>query len=235
MPLAPTRRDAEGAAGYKEAPRSDGTGNLSARVKTGKRTQLNPGSAGLQPGPALRKRTPTRGLPPEGLPRPHIWGRRSTRLGRLETAAVIIGKTTHCEMQGYGVGMLILNADGGCWPNPGPATYAFIAKKDGVEVHRSVGMIESATNNIAEWRGALAALNYAIGYTIAYPMEEIELRMDSQLVVHQLNGRWRVKNEGLKPLAAEGQRLLTALREQGVRPIVRWIPRAQNTEADALT
>ena len=132
--------------------------------------------------------------------------------------------------------MLILNADGGCFPNPGQGSYGFVAKRDGRVLYRKSEQIGYATNNIAEWRGALAALDYAIGYTIAYQDERaVTLLMDSQLVVHQLTGRWRTKNAGLKPLQIEGAKRVQALREQGVTVTVRWVPRAHNHEADALT
>lgn len=127
---------------------------------------------------------------------------------------------------------LVLYADGGCWPNPGPGTFGVVVKRDGVVVCRLKKRIGPATCNIAEWRGALAALDYALA---AAGRETIELRMDSQLVVHQLNGRWGVKNEGLKPLVAEGHRRLSRLRDGGRDVRIRWVPREQNTEADALT
>lgn len=129
--------------------------------------------------------------------------------------------------------MLILNADGGCWPNPGVGTFGVVAKVNGKTICRMRKRIGHATNNIAEWCGALAALDYALVQGRRYP--SVELRMDSQLVVHQLNGRWRVKHEGLKPLAEEGRARLARLRSFGVQVRVQWVPRGQNKEADALT
>lgn len=129
--------------------------------------------------------------------------------------------------------MLILNADGGCNPNPGPATFGVVAKVNGKVICRMRKRIGQATNNIAEWRGALAALDFALVQGRRYP--SVELRMDSQLVVHQLNGRWRVKHEGLQPLAAEGKAMLARLRSFGVQVRVQWVPRRENAAADALT
>lgn len=129
---------------------------------------------------------------------------------------------------------MILNADGGCHPNPGRGRYGFIAKHNGVVVFRKSVKIGQATCNIAEWRGALAALEYGLAFTGTQP-EPVELRMDSQLVVHQLNGVWKTKHKGLQPLQQYGQRLLTLFRERGVPLMIRWVPREDNQEADALT
>lgn len=130
---------------------------------------------------------------------------------------------------------LVFYADGGCWPNPGPARYGVVVTLDGTVIDRLQKAIGPSTNNVAEWRGALAALEYAIGYTIAYPERAMELRMDSQLVVNQLTGRYKAHAAHLKPLVVEGHALIGALRDQGVTVAIRWIPREQNTEADALT
>jgi probable phosphoglycerate mutase len=131
--------------------------------------------------------------------------------------------------------MLLLHADGGCHPNPGQARYGVVARANGQIVDRLSRSIGHATNNVAEWRGAIAALDYAVGYTIAYPERRVELRMDSQLVVRQLTGRYKVKHLNLKPLAKQARDLMVALTDQGVLITVVWVPREQNTEADALT
>jgi probable phosphoglycerate mutase len=88
--------------------------------------------------------------------------------------------------------------------------------------------IGQATSNIAEWHGAIKALGLALISTD----QDVELRMDSRLVVQQLLGAWRVKNEGLKPLAAEGKRLRDALLKRGVRLKIKWVPREKNECAD---
>ncbi len=126
---------------------------------------------------------------------------------------------------------LILYADGGCWPNPGPGTFGVVAEVDGRVVCRMSKAIGPATCNIAEWRGAIAALSYA---KAQQQYDDIELRMDSQLVVNQLNGRWRVKNAGLRDVAAEGRRLFLELNLSPCQCIARWVPRHQNAEADRL-
>lgn len=126
---------------------------------------------------------------------------------------------------------LILYADGGCFPNPGNGTFGVVAKINDETLATISERIGHATNNIAEWRGAIAALQYALDTRAM----NVELCMDSKLVVEQVNGRWKVKNAGLKPLAAQGKGLLSDLRQRGVVINVRWVPREQNTEADELT
>ncbi len=131
--------------------------------------------------------------------------------------------------------MLILKADGGCNPNPGEGRIGVVAYEDGRIVWQLSRPIGPATNNIAEWKAALAALHYVYGFPFAGMDRRVELRMDSQLVILQLTGQWRTKNAGLKPLMAEGQQLMAELRAKGCPVQVRWVPRAENTDADALT
>ncbi len=122
---------------------------------------------------------------------------------------------------------LIAWADGASRGNPGPAAYGYVlTKPDGGEVEAGGAAIGRATNNIAEYRGAIAALEAAQrrGAT------ELELRLDSELIVRQIQGRYRVKNAALKPLHAN----LKALSEAFPNFAIRHVPRAQNARADAL-
>ena len=122
---------------------------------------------------------------------------------------------------------LIVYADGASRGNPGAASIgASVQDEEGVElatVSRTLGI---ATNNQAEYRAAIAGVQEArrLGATA------IELRMDSELVIRQLLGQYRVKNVGLKPLFAALQAELDALGPYTLR----HVPRAQNTRADAL-
>ena len=83
-----------------------------------------------------------------------------------------------------------------------------------------------ATNNVAEYRGLLLGLERAraLGAT------EVEVINDSELVAHQVNGRYKVKHPDMKPLHAEALAALREFERWSVRPV----PRAQNAEADAL-
>jgi probable phosphoglycerate mutase len=124
---------------------------------------------------------------------------------------------------------LIVEADGGSRGNPGPAGYgAVVRDADTGEIVRSAARaLGTATNNVAEYEGLLAGLRAAIEVD---PNADVDVRMDSKLVVEQMSGNWKVKHEGLRPLASEAASLVRSL--GAVR--FRWIPREQNRDADRL-
>ncbi|MBP2473888.1 putative phosphoglycerate mutase [Crossiella equi] len=122
---------------------------------------------------------------------------------------------------------VLVEADGGSRGNPGPAGCGAVVKAaDGTVLAERAEGIGEATNNVAEYRGLLAGLRAAadLGAT------EVEVRMDSKLVVEQLSGRWKIKHPGLAPLAREAWDLAKAF----TRVTYTWIPRAQNADADRL-
>ena len=121
-----------------------------------------------------------------------------------------------------------IEADGGSRGNPGPAGYGAVvldASTGAVLAERAAG-IGRATNNVAEYRGLIAGLTAAVEVGAG----DVEVRMDSKLVVEQMSGRWQVKHPDMKPLAREAAALVAQL------PRVRfsWIPREQNKHADRL-
>lgn len=123
---------------------------------------------------------------------------------------------------------VVVEADGGSRGNPGPAGYGAVvldAVTGQTLAERAAG-IGTATNNVAEYAGLIAGLTAALEFEPA----EVEVRMDSKLVVQQMSGRWKVKHPSMIPLASEAAELVRAL------PRVRfsWIPRARNTHADRL-
>jgi probable phosphoglycerate mutase len=123
---------------------------------------------------------------------------------------------------------LVIEADGGSRGNPGPAGYGAVVRDavtGQVLAERAVA-IGTATNNVAEYGGLIAGLRAALDLDPA----EVEVRMDSKLVVEQMSGRWQVKHPSMKPLAREAAGLVAQL------PRVRfsWIPREQNKHADRL-
>ncbi|MBQ1025465.1 bifunctional RNase H/acid phosphatase [Micromonospora sp. C95] len=123
---------------------------------------------------------------------------------------------------------VLVEADGGSRGNPGPAGYGAVlrdAATGEVLAERSEA-IGTATNNVAEYRGLIAGLAAAV----ELGADEVEVRMDSKLVVEQMCGRWQIKHPGLRPLAAEAAQLVG--RFSAVR--FGWIPRDRNTHADAL-
>src|SRR4051795_8420379 len=123
---------------------------------------------------------------------------------------------------------LLIEADGGSRGNPGPAGYGAVVRDGltGEVLAERAAALGVATNNVAEYGGLIAGLRAALEFDPA----EVEVRMDSKLVVEQMSGRWQVKHEGLRPLAREAAGLIAQL------PQVRfsWIPREKNKHADRL-
>jgi len=123
---------------------------------------------------------------------------------------------------------IIIEADGGSRGNPGPAGSGavLIDSISGSILAEIALFIGVATNNVAEYRAVLAAIEVA--NEIA-PDASVLVRMDSKLVVEQMSGRWKVKNEGMQDLSAAMKSAI------GARKVVfEWIPREQNVRADAL-
>ena len=122
---------------------------------------------------------------------------------------------------------VVIHSDGVSRNNPGPAAIgATIKDEQGrllATISRSIGR---ATNNQAEYRAVIAALEKAI----KLGARQIELNLDSELVVRQVTGRYRVKNEALKPLFGRVKELLGSLEGFSIR----HIHRRQNQEADRL-
>ncbi|UZJ23620.1 bifunctional RNase H/acid phosphatase [Rhodococcus antarcticus] len=123
---------------------------------------------------------------------------------------------------------VVVEADGGSRGNPGPAGYGavvFSADRSEVLAERAEG-IGRATNNVAEYGGLIAGLTAAA----ELGADEVDVRMDSKLVVEQVSGRWKVKHPDMVPLAREAQALVRGF----ARVSLEWIPRAQNAHADRL-
>ena len=122
---------------------------------------------------------------------------------------------------------LVLHVDGGARGNPGPAAIGVVASApDGEVVAEVAERIGVATNNVAEYRALLRGLRLAA----QLGAREIEVINDSELVAHQLNGRYKVKHPSMRPLYEQAK---AALRDfEHVR--IRSVPRAQNARADAL-
>jgi ribonuclease HI len=124
-------------------------------------------------------------------------------------------------------GTWVVYTDGASRGNPGPAAIgAVIIDPGGQPVHRVSQRIGHATNNVAEYRAAIAGLEAAL----ALAARRVELRMDSELVVRQLEGRYRVRNPALKKLFAR----LEELRSRFDSFQARAIPRSGNRQADQL-
>jgi len=120
-----------------------------------------------------------------------------------------------------------LFTDGGARGNPGPAAYAYVLEADDGTVLAAHGeTIGVATNNVAEYRGLVAGLEKAV--ELAIP--QVEVVSDSELLVKQMTGEYRVKNASLKELFDKASRLAARV------PVVRYrhVRRAHNELADRL-
>jgi len=122
---------------------------------------------------------------------------------------------------------VLIDADGGSRGNPGPSAYGAVLRdaETGEVIAERGERIGLATNNVAEYRGLIAGLELAAEHA---PGAEVEVRMDSRLVVEQMSGNWKVKHPSMKPLAEEARRLAPA------GTTFTWVPRAQNADADRL-
>jgi ribonuclease HI len=119
-----------------------------------------------------------------------------------------------------------VNVDGGARGNPGPAAIGVVLR-DGGEIVEEVGeTIGEATNNVAEYRALLRGIELASEHGAG----DLELIGDSELVVRQVEGRYKVKNAGMKELHEEVKRALRGLDSWSIR----HVRRAENADADRL-
>lgn len=119
------------------------------------------------------------------------------------------------------------NIDGASRGNPGPASYALILKDPSGKVVFQLGKkLGRQTNNVAEYYALLAALDYAVGHGI----RALRIRSDSELLVRQMKGRYKVKSADLKPLHERALKLARQLEYF----VIEHILREMNREADAL-
>jgi ribonuclease HI len=122
---------------------------------------------------------------------------------------------------------LVVHVDGGARGNPGPAAAAaVVSTPDGEVLDEAAVTLGTATNNVAEYRGLLLGLERAraLGAT------EVDVVNDSELIAHQVNGRYRVKHPDMVPLHREAQEALRGFERWSLRSV----PRAENAQADAL-
>jgi ribonuclease H / adenosylcobalamin/alpha-ribazole phosphatase len=120
-----------------------------------------------------------------------------------------------------------IEADGGSRGNPGKAAYGAVLldARTGEVIAERAECIGVATNNVAEYNGLIAGLELYLEHT---PGADLEVRMDSKLVVEQMSGRWKIKHPDMKPLAMRANRLAPA------GTTYTWMPREQNKHADRL-
>jgi ribonuclease HI len=111
-----------------------------------------------------------------------------------------------------------LFTDGGSRGNPGPAAFAYVLEaEDGTELAAHGETIGVATNNVAEYRALVAGLAKAAELAL----DEVEVVSDSELLVKQMRGEYRIKNEALRELALEAARIARRLASVEYRHVVR--------------
>jgi ribonuclease HI len=119
-----------------------------------------------------------------------------------------------------------IHIDGAARGNPGPAAFAFVIAAPGAEVVEDSGLLGNTTNNVAEYTALVRALDKAA----VLKLDRLHIHSDSELLVKQMNGEYRVKNEDLRMLYDEGQALLRQFKS--VR--IQHVRREQNKRADEL-
>ncbi|MDR1412975.1 MAG: reverse transcriptase-like protein, partial [Actinomycetes bacterium] len=120
----------------------------------------------------------------------------------------------------------ILKTDGGSRGNPGPAGIGFVLTKNDEIICRGGTYIGETTNNVAEYHALIWGLENALDYEVG----ELSIRADSELVVRQINGSYKVKHPQLKLLFLQARSLLRQLNRYDIA----HVPRGENANADAL-
>lgn len=128
--------------------------------------------------------------------------------------------------------MLLANFDGSCNPNPGGVCrYGFVVWRDQARIHEGHGPAAprgpGATNNVAEYTGCIRALEWIRSQGITEP---VVIRGDSELVLKQLKGEYKVKSPLLAPLYWKARELASGFASLRFE----WVPREQNADADRL-
>lgn len=123
----------------------------------------------------------------------------------------------------------VLRSDGGARGNPGPAGAGFVVEVDGEVVCGGGRYLGECTNNVAEYE----ALIWGLENVTALGHDRVTVFADSELLVKQLNGEYRVKNPGLKPLFVRAQELLRNFGSVEVRHVRRELNKAADALANA--
>lgn len=127
---------------------------------------------------------------------------------------------------------LTIYTDGGARGNPGPAASAYLVIDSSGHTLMAQGFfLGTATNNVAEYHGLISALTWLVDYLKNHPIQDMEFKLDSLLVVNQLKGLYKVKEPTLRSLHLQANSLIAKL---NVPYRFIHIPRSQNIQADYL-
>jgi broad specificity phosphatase PhoE/ribonuclease HI len=129
---------------------------------------------------------------------------------------------------------LVVEADGGSRGNPGVAGYGALVRDGatGRVLWEGAAPLGKESNNVAEYSGLIAGLGAVLRIDAG---ADVEVRMDSKLVVEQMAGRWKIKHEDMRRLALEARDLAARISAAGGSVSFTWIPRERNKDADALS
>lgn len=119
-----------------------------------------------------------------------------------------------------------IHTDGGSRGNPGPAAFAYTIERPGAAIIEENGYLGDTTNNIAEYTALVKALEHAVRLGAT----SVVVNSDSELMVQQMNGKYKVKNPGIQPLYQEAVRLAKSVGDVRIRHIYR----EHNSRADRL-
>jgi ribonuclease HI len=123
-------------------------------------------------------------------------------------------------------GVYTANIDGAARGNPGPASYGLVLRRpDGTPLESLGKYIGRHTNNVAEYYALIAALDYAV----ANGIKRLRVHSDSQLIVNQIKGLYKVKHPDLRPLHERAKKMAAGLEAFTIQ----YVPREQNRDADA--
>lgn len=122
--------------------------------------------------------------------------------------------------------VLVVEADGGSRGNPGPAGYGAVVREGDTVLAERAEFLGVCSNNVAEYSGLIAGLRAAAEID---PTAQVEVRMDSRLVVEQMSGNWKIKHADMRRLALEAREVFPPGQVRYT-----WVPRAENGAADAL-
>lgn len=138
-------------------------------------------------------------------------------------------------------GLLKIYSDGGARGNPGPAAAAFVVIDKGKVVFNRSKYLGVTTNNVAEYEGVIMALNWLAENSSKLNKKNAHFFLDSELVVNQLSGEYKVKSQNLRPLVEKAKKLEREITGEifskdgdSVNLAYKSVPRAENKLADYL-
>ena len=127
---------------------------------------------------------------------------------------------------------LLINTDGGARGNPGPAGIGIVVREEaGQELYEHAEAIGETTNNVAEYKALEHAVDWLTAYEDLNLVEQVTFRLDSKLVIEQVQGNWKIKQPHLLPLVNYIQSQIAAL---PCSVSFTYVPRIENAAADAL-